>query len=75
MLYLEGWGAAAFERAVVKQERKRVQEADLLQLVYLGGTKKRVLATQDKRFREVADAILIGRYQGATVVHPDVWLN
>lgn len=67
-LFLEGVGAAAFERAVRGKTPKRVQEADLLQLVYLGGSHRRILVTNDRRFRELASSMLHGRHTLARVI-------
>lgn len=74
-LFLEGVGAAAFERAVRAQMPKRVQEADLLQLVYLGGTQRRILVTNDRRFRELASSVLHGRHNLARVVSANKFLR
>lgn len=67
-LFLEGWGAAAYERAVVPEQRKRVEEADLLQLVYLGGTHRRAIITDDSRFYDCANEVLRGRHPLARAV-------
>lgn len=61
-LYLEGWGATMYARHLAHPQFRRVEHADLLQLVYAGSAKSTVLVSDDRGFRDVANAILRGRY-------------
>jgi hypothetical protein len=64
-LLLEAFGAAVFGRVVASQQTRRVQLSDYLQLVYLGGTPRRILVSDDKAFVSIASAVVNGRYAGA----------
>lgn len=69
-LYFEGFGAAVFERGVSREQPKRVQEADLLQLIYMGGAARRIFVTNDKALHRVGSAVLHGRHRLARVLWP-----
>jgi hypothetical protein len=68
-LLIDAEGLAVYERAVIKEQPKRVHRMDLLQLVYLGGSHSRVLATADEPFLRAATQILRGRYPNVRVLH------
>jgi hypothetical protein len=64
-LAMDGYGFSVFERAVMVNEPKRVSRADLLQLVYLGDFRRRILVSADNGLLRAGRAILDGRYPGA----------
>ena len=68
-LLLDGEGLAFYERVLVKVQPKRVHRADLLQLVYLGASPRRMIATADGPFLRAANTILTGRYGNARAVN------
>lgn len=70
-LLLDAEGLAIFQRALVHEQPKRVQRADLIQLVYMGHASRRMLVTADNAFLEAANTILRGRYSNARAVHID----
>ena len=67
-LYLEAFGATVYERAVHRQTLSIAHVVDVDQLVYLGGSPRRVLVTDDGALRRIASAVLLGRYTGARVM-------
>lgn len=67
-------GAALFARAIVHEQARIVQRFDLIQLVYLGASGIRLLATADRTFLAMAGQIVNGRYGGARVLHIDEML-
>jgi hypothetical protein len=67
-LYFEGLGATIYERCIPNQAPKPAHIADVIQLVYLAGAKRRVLVTNDNGFGRVATAILTNRYSNASVL-------
>lgn len=68
-LFLDVEGAALYERAVAIKQPKRVQRMDLIQLVYLAGASRRMIATADRSFLRAANEILKGRYPNARAIH------
>lgn len=70
-LYFDGWGASLYARNVQHPQPGKVESWDLLQLIYLGVTQDRVLATNDPDFCKLGNAILRGRYQLAEMVPLD----
>lgn len=74
-LYFDGWGASVYARQVAHPQKKIVQISDLSQLTYLGPARSRLLASDDKEFRELANHILRGRYPQAEVVPLDALLR
>jgi hypothetical protein len=74
-LLLDAEGAALYERALARQQPRRVQRMDLLQLIYLAGARRRILVTSDRGLLRVADAILPGRYLNARAVSADDFLD
>jgi len=67
-LYFEGFGATVYERAVQSQSLPPVHVSDIRQLVYLAGTFRRVLVTDDGGLIRVANAVLRQRYEGTRVL-------
>jgi len=55
-------GFAAFERAVIKEQPKRVHYPDLLQLMYVANSPRRIVVTGDDGLLRAARAILVDRY-------------
>jgi IS4 transposase len=66
---LEAYGAAVYERSVAHTMPKRAHLADLLQLVYLAGAKRRMIVTDDRSMLRVAHEVLGGRYNNAWAIH------
>lgn len=71
-LYFDGWGASLYARSVEHPQPGWVESSDLLQLIYLGVTHDRVLATDDPNFCKLGNAILRDRYQLAEMVPLDM---
>jgi hypothetical protein len=69
-LLLDSEGAALFARAMVHQQPRVVQRSDLLQLVYLGASGMRILASADQPFIDMAQQIVHGRYPGGLLIRP-----
>lgn len=67
-LYFEGVGATVYERAVLSQSPRPAHIYDLVQFVYLTGTPKSILVTDDVGFARVARAVLEGRYRNTRVM-------
>jgi hypothetical protein len=67
-LYLEGFGATVYERAIHAQTLQPAHAADIRQLVYLAGSTRRVLVTDDGGLRRVAASVLERRYEGTRVL-------
>jgi hypothetical protein len=67
-LYLDIEGVNTYW-AVANQQPRFVGRMDLLQLVYLGLARRRIIATADQGFLEAATAVLAGRYLNARAVH------
>lgn len=61
-LFIEAYGAVAYSQAFAKEQGKKVQLADVLQLVYLSAGPKRAIATEDAPFRSLAQGILHPRH-------------
>jgi hypothetical protein len=74
-LYFDGWGASIYARNIQQPQRKEVQYADLIQLIYLGAMQDRILATGDLSFRDLGNAILRDRYPLAEMVPLDVLIG
>ena len=74
-IMLDAEGAAIYARAIVHKQTRVVQRSDLIQLVYLGASGLRILATADGPFLSMATQIVNGRYVGARVVHIDSMLT
>lgn len=55
-------GFGAFERAVVKEQPKRVHYPDLLQLMYVANNPRRIVVSNDSGFLRGARTILLNRY-------------
>ncbi len=55
-------GFAAFERAIIKEQPKRVHYPDLLQLVYVASNPRRIVVSGDGGLLRAARSILLGRY-------------
>jgi hypothetical protein len=70
-LYFEGLGAFIYAGSIQQPQHKKVQYSDLVQLIYLGATQDRILATGDLAFRDLGNVILRGRYQLAEIVSLD----
>ena len=68
-LLLDVEGVAAYERAVAMTQPKVVQRLDLIQLIYLAGENRRMIATADEGLLRVANLVLIGRYPNARAVN------
>lgn len=68
-LLLDAEGVALYERAIATTQPKMVQRLDLIQLVYLGGAPRRVIASADRGFLRAANNILRGRYSNARAIH------
>lgn len=64
-------GAACYTQAIAHPPGKKVEWADVAQLVYLGAAPDRVLATAEVGFRSLAKSILSGRYRLAEAVSLD----
>ena len=74
-ILLDAEGAALFARAIVHRQPRVVQRSDLIQLVYLGASGLRILATADGPFLNMAAQIINGRHEGARVLHIDDMLT
>ena len=68
-LFVEIEGIAVFQRVVLANRKRRVQRRDLLQVVYLGGFPRCVLATADTTFLEAAAILLHGRHMNLRAMH------
>lgn len=71
-LYFDGWGASVYARSIQHPQPGWVQSSDLIQLIYLGAMEDRILATDDREFRNLGNAILRDRYPLAEIVPLDV---
>lgn len=67
-LHFEGLGATVYERAVVNQAPQPAHLSDIDQLVYMAGSPKRILVTDDGGLRRVANDVLHRRYCGSRVI-------
>ena len=67
-LYFEGWGAALYARVLQHPQPKWVEGSDLEQLTYLGMAPAAMMATNDRGFRDMANAVLRRRYPRRQVV-------
>jgi len=67
-LYLEGLGAAIYQRAISLRLSKKVQMSDISQLVYLAGRQRSLLVTEDIGFIEVAREVIEGRYRDKQIL-------
>jgi hypothetical protein len=70
-LFYEGYGIAAWERGVLKEQPRRAHQTDLLQLVYLAYSQRRMLASADQSFLRAAEAMIDASYPNMWVVHID----
>lgn len=68
-LLLDAEGVAIYERAITQNRPKTVHRLDLIQLVYLGASLRRMIVTADGGLLRAADAILTGRYPNARAVN------
>jgi hypothetical protein len=68
-MFIDAEGIAVYERAIAREQPKRVHRMDLLQLVYLSGSGKRIFATGDEPLLRGAKQVLIGRYNNVRVLH------
>lgn len=75
LLFVEAEGIAAYQRGVVSQLPRRVHRFDLLQLVYLAGSDRRILVTDDGPFLDVAQEVLNGRHPNARAMHISEFLK
>ena len=67
-LFFEGFGATAYERAVRSQSQQPAHLYDILQLVYMSGTAKRIFATDDRGLARVGSAVTHMRYPNSRVI-------
>jgi hypothetical protein len=74
-IYYEGMGGAVYERAILSQSPSPVHLSDIRQLIYLAGSRRRILVTDDKDLQRVADAVLRGRYAGSRVIGVQAFLD
>ena len=70
-LYFDGWSATVYERQIMHPQRRKVQQSDLVQSVYVGLAASRILATEDTGFREIGSEILDGAFPLARIVPLD----
>ena len=68
-LLLDVEGLAVYERAVATETPTRVHRLDLIQLIYLSGSRRRILVTADRGLLRAGEAVLSRRYLNARVVH------
>jgi hypothetical protein len=68
-LLLDVEGLAVYERAVAWEEPRRVHRRDLIQLIYLSGSRRRILVTADRGLLRAGEAVLRRRYLNARVAH------
>lgn len=61
-LFFEMQGIAAYDRVISGQQPKRAHYTDILQLMYLGMWRRRMLATEDQALSRAAKDVLYGRY-------------
>lgn len=62
-------GFAAFERAISKEQPKRVHYPDLLQLIYVANSPRRIVFSGDDGLLRAARAILLNRYPCVRVLN------
>lgn len=74
-MYFEAQGAVIYERIVANQATRPAETADVYQMVYLTGAARRILVTEDRAFRRVSAAVLLGRYLGSRVMTPQAFLD
>lgn len=67
-MFLDLEGVAVFERAIEHEQPKRVDCADLLQMLYLTLRPRRILVTAESPLFRAAKAVLDGRYSQAQVL-------
>jgi hypothetical protein len=68
-LFFDGHGVAAYERAIAQRPPRQVQEADVLQLMYLAGSRRRMIVSEDQGLLRAAGQVVRGRYDNAWVVN------
>lgn len=68
-MFIDAEGIAVYERAIAREQPKRVHRMDLLQLVYLSGSGRRIFAAADEPLLRGAKQVLIGRYNNVRVLH------
>ena len=61
-------GVAVYARALAHEQPKKVHRKDLIQLIYLAGGSRRIIATADAAFLDAATAVLAG-HANARAVH------
>lgn len=66
-LFLEADGAAIFERLYPLEEPKRVGFIDVSQLVYLAGSERRILVSDDKALLRVGSTLVHERFPNTRV--------
>jgi hypothetical protein len=74
-LYFEGLGATVYERTVLNQSPKPAHSADVIQLVYMAGTPKRLLVTEDQGLTRLAQSVLLRRYPMTRILTPTELLS
>jgi len=62
-------GLAMYQRTVLKKQPKRVQRRDLLQLLAMSLSHRRIIVTDDGAFLSAARALLERRYRNARAMH------
>lgn len=67
-LFFEGWGAAVYARLIAHPQPPKVEYADLVQMVYCGSARSTLFVSDDKGFRELANAVFRGRHHRMEVV-------
>lgn len=73
-LFFEGVGATVYERCVRPQTQRPVQLVDSRQLVYLAGSKDRMLVTDDEALLRLARAVADGRYAAVRILRTSEFL-
>ena len=69
-LYFKGLGVTVYERCVLDQSPRPAHVVDVMQLVYLAGSTRRIFVTDDSASARVASAVLVRRHAGARVMTP-----
>lgn len=70
-LYAEGVGVNFYRQCFDHEQGKRVDPPDILQLMYLGLSKRRAFVTGDGPLGDLARTVLVGRYANARVFTPE----
>ncbi len=61
-LVIDAYGAAVFQRSIKREQGKKVQRSDMMQMAYLAGVQRRVLVTADKDYSRIATEVLRQRH-------------